>query len=49
MSDPDPRVDVGLGQTVRLATDPSERAGCVVAIVLAAPMPGAREVPHRPS
>jgi hypothetical protein len=37
MSDPQPRVDVGLGQAVRLATDPSERAGEVVAIVLTAP------------
>ena len=37
MSDPDPRVDVGLGQAVRLATDPSERPGYVVAVMLPAP------------
>lgn len=37
MSGPDPRIDVGLGQAVRLAADPPERAGHVVAIVLTAP------------
>ena len=37
MSDPDPRLEVGLGQPVRLVTDPSARAGRVVAVMLTAP------------
>jgi hypothetical protein len=37
MSDPDPQLDVGLGQPVRLVTDPSKRAGRVVAVMLTAP------------
>ena len=37
MSEADPRLAVGLGQPVRLATDPSERAGHVVAVMLTQP------------
>ena len=37
MSDQNPRLDVGLGQPVRLLSDPSQRAGHVVAVMLTAP------------
>jgi hypothetical protein len=37
MADSHLRLDLGLDQPVRLVTDPSERAGHVVAVMLTAP------------